>query len=286
MSELTLHIFRDEYMQGIQATFGQPPKNQATCMNQLKTALYESMAIAAPTIDALSTIGASITRSKYSRYARSAPVPEVRGDLICGARSHLMSPIATLCVGQERVQFHAHEDTLCKLPFFKAALQGLFKEASEKAISMPEDDPSHVSALIEFLYTGNYTYTYDPTSITLPDGSTTPVGDLTEGLYHVGVYLVASKYDCTVLSEMAVKNVEAVAIELDNINALRLWKAAYAEGLRLSRCRQDFKHYSSGEGLVAWVKGLFREYEEEMDETFGECPQLATDLLRIATGDE
>lgn len=197
-----------------------------------------------------------------------------------------MSPVATLSVGPKPVQFHAHEDTLCTLPFFQAALQGLFKEASEKAISMPEDDPSNVSALIEFLYTGNYTYTYDPTSITLSEGSTTPVGDLAEGLYHLGVYVVASKYDSSVLSEMAVKNFQAVAIELDNINALRLWKAAYAQDLCLSRCRKDFKNYSSGEGLVSWVKGLFREHEEEINETFAACPQLATDLLRIATSDE
>lgn len=197
-----------------------------------------------------------------------------------------MSPIATLSVGPKRVQFHAHEDTLCTLPFFQAALQGQFKEASEKAISMPDDDPRNISALIEFLYTGNYTYTYDPTSVQLREKSTTPIGDLAEGLYHVGVYVVASKYDSPVLSEMAVKNFEAVAIELDDIDALRLWKAAYAEDLRLSRCREDFKEYSSGKGLVSWVKGLFREHEEEMDEMFAECPQLATDLLRIATGDE
>lgn len=151
---------------------------------------------------------------------------------------------------------------------------------------MPEDDPSKISALVEFLYTGNYTYTYDPTCVLLPEGSTTPIGDLTEGLYHIGVYVVASKYDAQGLAGMAVKNFEVVAIEVDNINALWLWKAAYAEGLRLPRCREELQLYGSGEGLVAWVNGLFKEHGDEMDQTFAECPQLATDLLRIVTGDE
>lgn len=195
-----------------------------------------------------------------------------------------MSPIVTLSAGPEKVQFHAHEDTLCQLSFFRAALQGQFKEASEKAIAMPEDDPSKVSALVEFLYTGNYTYTYDPSSVHVPAWSCIPVGDLDEGLYHVGVYVVASKYDCSGLSKMAVENFLAVANELDNINTLRLWKAAYSVGLQLSRRKQDFKMYRSGEGLVAWVKGLFREDCEEMEETMSACPKLACDLLRIASG--
>lgn len=196
-----------------------------------------------------------------------------------------MSPIITLYVGPERIEMHCHEDTLCHLPFFLAALQGNFKEGSEKTITMPEDDPSKVSALIEFLYTGNYTYTYDLSSAQLHEGSNTPVGDLAEGLYHVGVYVVASKYDCPGLSEMAIQNFTVVANELDDIDTLRLWKGAYSADLYLPRHREDFEQYRSGQGLVAWVRGLFDEHGEEMDETMSECPKLSCDLLRIATRD-
>lgn len=196
-----------------------------------------------------------------------------------------MSPIATLCVGEEKVQFHAHEDTLCTLSFFKAALHGMFKEATDKAISMPDDDPTHVSALLEFLYTGSYTYTYYPSSAMLPEGSTTPAGDLNEGLYHLGVYVVAAKYDASVLASIALKNFKAVAIELESVCALQLWLSAYAKDLRLPRCRQEFDRYSSGQGLVSWVQGLFREHEEVMEDVLEQCPMLAADLLRISTGD-
>lgn len=196
-----------------------------------------------------------------------------------------MSPIVTLYVGQERVEFHTYEDTLCQLPFFQAALQeGHYREPSGRTLEMPEDDPTKVSALIEFMYTGNYTYTYDAGSAQLLSGSNTPIGDLTEGLFHVGVYVVASKYNCQRLAEIAVKNFEAVLNELDDIKTLRLWKAAYSEGLKLLGRIKDFEQYRSGEGLVAWVRGLFDDHREEMDKTMSEHPTLACDLLRIATG--
>lgn len=151
---------------------------------------------------------------------------------------------------------------------------------------MPEDNENNVSAMIEFLYTGEYTYTYDPSSVELSPGSNTPVPALSEGVYHVGVYVVASKYNCLALAEMAVKNFGMVASELDDIDALSLWKAAYAEGLQLPRRKHDFDRYSSGSGLGAWVKRLYNDHEDKMEEAMLACPLLASDLLRIATGDK
>lgn len=150
---------------------------------------------------------------------------------------------------------------------------------------MPEDNERTVSAMIEFLYTGGYTYTFDPRNIEILTGSNSPVSTLAEGVYHVGVYALASKYDCQGLVKMAVNNFEAVASELDDISTLGLWKAAYSEGLQLPRRKQDFNQYSAGLGLGAWVKGLYNDYEDEMEEAMLACPQLASDLLRIATGD-
>lgn len=194
-----------------------------------------------------------------------------------------MSPIATLYVGQERLKFHAYQDTLCKIPFFQAALRGKFKEASEQIITMPEDDPGRVSALIEFLYTGNYTYPYDPETTPLRGGSIAPVADLTEGLFHIGIHVIASKYDCPPLVAIAMKNFTAVVTDLVSIDALRLWKAAYSDGLQLPGRRQDFARYHSGNGLVSWVQGLFEENCQEMEKTMSEYPELSCDLLRIAT---
>lgn len=197
-----------------------------------------------------------------------------------------MSPIITLYVGSDGVEFHAYEDTLCQLPFFQAALRGHFKEASDQVIRMPEDDPSRVSALIEFMYTGNYTYTYDPEIVLLQDGSDAPIGDLTEGMFHVGIHVIASKYNYPALVAIAMKNFEVVVTELASIDALRLWQTAYSEGLQLPNRKLDFEKYCSGKGLVPWVKCLFYDHREEMDKAMVECPELACDLLRIATGDD
>lgn len=198
-----------------------------------------------------------------------------------------MNPIVALNVGEERVKFNAHQDTLCQLPFFKAALLGSFKEASDQAIDMPEDDPGHVSALIEFLYTKNYTYRYNSENAQLMgSGSTPPKGDLVEGLFHVGIFVTASKYDCPGLVELATAHFEVVVSELDGINALRLWKTAYSDGLQFPGRLKEFDQYRSREGLVAWVKELFRDHREEMDQTISEFPMLSADLLRITTGND
>lgn len=122
-------------------------------------------------------------------------------------------------------------------------------------------------------------------SVQPPTGSDTPVGDLAEGLFHLGAHLVASKYECLGLSEIALNNFEAVANELDDLNTLRLWEAGYGGGLRLSQNRHHYEGYGAGKGLVAWVKTLYKTSPEVMDETMVTCPQLASDLLRIATRD-
>lgn len=197
-----------------------------------------------------------------------------------------MHPVITLYVGPERVKFHAYEDTLCQISFFSAGLRGNFKEAAEKVISLPEDDPSHVSALIEYLCTGNYTCMYDPASAPLQEGSNAPVGDIRQGLFHIGVHVIAAKYDCPVLDGMATKNFETVVTELDSINALRLWQAAYADDLRLPSRKRDMKLYCDGRGLVAWVKFLFAEHKGEMEKTMMESPALGCDLLQIAVSED
>lgn len=194
-----------------------------------------------------------------------------------------MSPITTLYVGPNRVEFHAYEDSLCQLPFFQAALRGRFGEATEQVVTMPEDDPSHVSALIEFLYTGNYTCTYNPPITPLQGGF--PVGNLAQGLFHIAIHVIASKYGCAELGAVAIRNFQPVVAELDSVGSLRLWQAAYAAGLRLPEQRAVFGGYCGGEGLVAWVKCLFGEYREEMERTMMEHPALACDLLRIAIVD-
>lgn len=195
-----------------------------------------------------------------------------------------MSPIITLRIGTKKTEFRAPEAILCQLPFFQAALQGRFKEASEKLITMPEDEPETVSALIEFLYTGGYTYAFKPqVSGDIDGASGVPGGDVTQGAFHAAVYALASKYDCQGLAAAAVGNFNYVLKQLDGHDVIELWKAAYVKGLYLSQFETDGDHCTFIAGLGKVVGDSYRTQREEMDNMVSEYPAFATDLLRIIT---
>ncbi|ATY65945.1 BTB POZ fold domain containing [Cordyceps militaris] len=66
------------------------------------------------------------------------------------------SPIITLMVGREGRLFAAHEDVLRQSPFFDAACRSAFPDAQSRRISLPEEEPEVFSAVLEYLYKGDY----------------------------------------------------------------------------------------------------------------------------------
>lgn len=66
------------------------------------------------------------------------------------------SPIVTLTVGREGRLFAAHEDVLTQAPFFEAACRGTCFDAQGKRIALLEEDPEVFSAVLEYLYKGDY----------------------------------------------------------------------------------------------------------------------------------
>lgn len=67
------------------------------------------------------------------------------------------SPIVTLTVGREGRLFAAHEDVLRQAPFFEAACRDHhFRDAQSKRISLPDEEPEVFSAVLEYLYKGDY----------------------------------------------------------------------------------------------------------------------------------
>jgi len=66
------------------------------------------------------------------------------------------SPIVTLTVGREGRLFAAHEDILRQSPFFEAACRGQYLDAQSKRISLPDEEPEVFSAVLEYLYKGDY----------------------------------------------------------------------------------------------------------------------------------
>ena len=65
--------------------------------------------------------------------------------------------VVTLYVGADRAVFCVHESLLFDAsPVFKAALSGGFKEASDRSMSLPEDDRNSVGRMVQWLYTGTF----------------------------------------------------------------------------------------------------------------------------------
>ncbi|RYP39422.1 hypothetical protein DL768_010716 [Monosporascus sp. mg162] len=71
-------------------------------------------------------------------------------------KKNLNSPIVTLTVGREGRLFAAHEEVLCQSPFFQQACRDQYLEPQSKRISLPDQEPEVFSAVLEYLYKGDY----------------------------------------------------------------------------------------------------------------------------------
>lgn len=69
--------------------------------------------------------------------------------------STLTSAIITICVGSDQRLFAGHEEVLSRSPFFLAALKGQFLDSSRR-INLPDEQPEILSAVLEYLYKGDY----------------------------------------------------------------------------------------------------------------------------------
>jgi len=70
--------------------------------------------------------------------------------------STLTSPIITLTVGRDQRLFAAHEEVLCRAPFFATICRGQFMESTGKRIDLPDEEPVIFSCVLEYLYKGDY----------------------------------------------------------------------------------------------------------------------------------
>lgn len=73
------------------------------------------------------------------------------------SRSNLNSAIVTIAIGPEQRLFAAHEDVLCKSSFFAHHCRQQFFESNGKRVDLPNESPEVFSAILEYLYKGDYT---------------------------------------------------------------------------------------------------------------------------------
>jgi hypothetical protein len=100
----------------------------------------------------LSKLQRSLTGEETSRMQQSQP----QASRYHAEKPLAPSPIVTLTVGREGRLFAAHEDVLRQSPFFERILRGNFFDAQSKRISLPEEEPEVFSAVLEYLYKGDY----------------------------------------------------------------------------------------------------------------------------------
>jgi hypothetical protein len=103
------------------------------------------------------------------------------------------SPIVTLTIGREGRLFAAHEDVLSQSPFFEEACKKESSDVMNKRISLPDEEPEIFSAVLEYLYKGDY----------YPRPS--PPADLmsrTLNLLSITTFLVVSRTMCIELEEL------------------------------------------------------------------------------------
>ena len=68
----------------------------------------------------------------------------------------LASSIVTIAVGPEQRLFAAHENVLCQSTYFVKACEAQFFEAGNKRIDLTHEEPEVFSAVLEYLYKGDY----------------------------------------------------------------------------------------------------------------------------------
>lgn len=210
-----------------------------------------------------------------------------------------MSPIVTLYVGQESTKFHVHENTLCKLPFFKAALQGQFREASDKIMRLPEDNPEAFSVLVEHLIVGGCSFSFDTVKLQRIQENLgrTPetqehelageqlalrLKELVKGAFYIQVYVIADKYDCPELCQKVQRIFRDLTADFPALDILHILKFAYTADINISTLGIGSTPKQM-EIIKSWTHTLFKENPEEMRRTMLEFPVLSCDLLNIAT---
>lgn len=207
-----------------------------------------------------------------------------------------MTPIVTLYVGDDRVRYRAYEDHLCRLPFFRAALHGEFKEAADKTINMPEDDPEAVAALIQWLAVGTYIFNKNrlqkSTMAARKMSETTPSDDLLRALFNLEVCVVASKYDLQSLVTKATKRFYKSQKGFKAIDILQLWRAYSTTGLdgfpfpEMSSLGSDRSVGANSVKAREIVRSLAKDHRVELISAITKFPSLGLLFLEACAAED
>ncbi|CAA9961526.1 BTB-POZ domain-containing protein [Pyrenophora teres f. maculata] len=99
--------------------------------------------------------------------------------------------IRQICNGKTK-EYYSHKVMLCsRSAYFRKALMGSFKEASEDSMDIHDDNPDHFEAMLRYIYTDEYEPPLNASAFEMGF------------LFPIGVYILADKYDVEGLGEEA-----------------------------------------------------------------------------------
>ncbi|EMC99111.1 hypothetical protein BAUCODRAFT_120401 [Baudoinia panamericana UAMH 10762] len=159
------------------------------------------------------------TRKINTQQASPASSSPTKSQATSPVSPNLNSAIVTICVGPSHRLFAAHEDVLSRAPYFAQACRAQFFEASGKRIDLPNEEPEVFSAVLEYLYKGDYTpkliYDKKRASWMLDDGEGTGAVNAESTIYCNGIggsvlkdtaiYCSAHRYSLPELQRLALK---------------------------------------------------------------------------------
>lgn len=78
---------------------------------------------------------------------------DIRDKALTCRSKEIGQDIVTVKVGPEETPFNVHKDLLTSCsPYFKAAFEGRFREASDKTIALPDVTKTHFASFLDWLY--------------------------------------------------------------------------------------------------------------------------------------
>ncbi|KAI4175584.1 MAG: hypothetical protein LQ343_001575 [Gyalolechia ehrenbergii] len=111
------------------------------------------------------------------------------------------SAVFTITVGHEKHRFTAHATYLSQSPVLDRMCHGHFKESNDSLIDLPDDEPTVIKALIQYLYSGNF---LDFGTMESGHGSAGANDQLSD------IYVTAEKYQMLDLKDLVVEKLKAV----------------------------------------------------------------------------
>ncbi|KAF2721362.1 hypothetical protein K431DRAFT_73160 [Polychaeton citri CBS 116435] len=181
------------------------------------------------------TKDASFTESRIKKVAAMQQQnvqssPRSQGTGSSPTSPNLNSAIVTISVGPSQRLFAGHEDTISRSPYLAKLIRDQFFEAAGKRIDLPDEEPEVFSAVLEFLYKGDYSpklaYDKKRASWYLEDNETPYTVASESTVYHHGV-------DTTILKDTVIY-CSANLYGLPELQRLALKKQGLQSGVQCS----------------------------------------------------